>query len=203
MQEANDIPVFPLNTVLFPGGVLPLRVFERRYLDMVSECLRDDKGFGVCAIRSGSEVGRAADCYPVGTLARIRDFDQGEDGLLHVVAEGERRFRILDRHLRPGQLWRVDAQWLEDVGENLLPANREPMARFLSQLLKQAGQPFSGVNPHYDNAAWVAGRLTELLPFALEDKQRLLEMDAPLERLEVLYDELLGEDSARLRGRKD
>ena len=99
MLEANDIPIFPLNTVVFPGGVLPLRVFERRYLGMVSECLRDGKGFGICAIRSGSEVGRAADCYAVGTLVSIQDFDQGEDGLLHIVAAGERRFRILDRRL--------------------------------------------------------------------------------------------------------
>ena len=194
MLADDQIPVFLLNTVLFPGGVLPLRVFEARYLEMISECLRDQKGFGICAIRSGSEVGFAAECYSVGTLASIRDFDQGEDGLLHVLASGERRFRILHSRIEPQQLLRADVEWLEDSGEQALPRNRLPMARFLSQLLKQAGEPFSGVTPAYDNAAWVAGRLAELLPFALEDKQRLLEMDEPLDRLEALYRELLAED---------
>ena len=200
MQADDRIPIFLLNTVLFPGGVLPLRVFEARYLGMISECLRDQKGFGICAIRSGSEVGRAADCYSVGTLASIQDFGQGEDGVLHIVAVGERRFRLVDRRLEPQQLLRADVQWLEDSGAQALPGNREPMARFLSQLLKRAGHPFSSVPPDYDNAAWVAGRLTELLPFALADKQRLLEMNAPLERLEALYRELLAEEVTHPRG---
>ena len=95
MQDGDEIPLFPLSTVLFPGGVLPLRIFEARYLDMIGECLREQKGFGVCAIRSGSEVGRAASCYNVGTLAAVEDFGRSEDGLLAIVAHGERRFRIL------------------------------------------------------------------------------------------------------------
>lgn len=197
MDETNDIPLFPLNTVLFPDGLLPLRVFETRYLDMISECMRHDKGFGVCLIRSGTEVGRAADCCSVGTLAVIQDFDRGDDGLLYIVARGTRRFRILDKYVAPQQLLRANVEWLEDSGETALPAGRQPMASFLAQLLEQAGQPFADMAVDYGNAAWVAGRLIELLPFALEDKQRLLEMDVPLERLEALYRELLAEELDR------
>ena len=197
MNETTNIPLFPLNAVIFPGGVLPLRIFEARYLDMIGECLRQQQGFGVCAIRAGTDAGKPADCYPVGTLARVHDFDRGEDGLLHIVARGERRFRIVDKRVEANGLLRAQVHWLEDSGETAMPRDRRPLAEFLAQLLKQAGTPFSELADDYDNAAWVAGRLTELLPFALEDKQRLLEIDAPLARLEALYRELLSEEVSR------
>lgn len=197
MTEPAEIALFPLNTVLFPGGVLPLRIFEARYLDMISECLRDQKGFGVCAIRAGGEVGQAALCYPVGTLARVQDFDRGADGVLQVVAHGERRFRVLDQRVEPNQLLRARVEWLDDSGGAALPGNRQPLADLLRQLLKRAGAPFSQLQPDYQDAGWVAGRLTELLPFALADKQRVLELDDPLQRLETLYRELLAEELTR------
>ncbi len=197
MDEPGEIPLFPLNAVLFPGGVLPLRIFEARYLDMISECLRDRKGFGVCAIRSGAEVGQAAACYPVGTLAMVADFDRGEDGLLQVVARGERRFRVFGQRVEPSQLVRAEVVWLEEPGSAALPQDRQPLADFLRQLLKRAGKPFSQLEPDYQDAGWVAARLTELLPFALADKQRVLEMDEPLQRLETLYRELLAEEVSR------
>lgn len=197
MNKTEEIPLFPLRTVLFPGGVLPLRIFEARYLDMISECAGEQKGFGICAIRSGAEVGRAADCYTVGTVASVQDFDRSEDGVLCIVAHGHRRFRIVNRQVEPSQLLRADVQWLEDAGQAALPANRRPLAAFLEQLIRQAGKPFSDMQVDYDNAAWVAGRLAELLPFALGDKQRLLEMDNPLDRLEALYRDLLAEEVSR------
>ena len=197
MDKTGEIPLFPLNAVLFPGGVLPLRIFEARYLDMISECLRDQKGFGVCAIKAGGEVGQAARCYSVGTLANVQDFDRGEDGLLHVVARGEGRFRVVGQRIEGNQLLRADVVWLEDRGSAALPRHRQPLADFLVQLLKRAGKPFSDLEPDYQDAGWIAGRLAELLPFAVVDKQRLLEMDAPLQRLETLYRELLAEEVTR------
>lgn len=194
MSMDNEIPLFPLNTVLFPGGVLPLRIFEARYLDMLGACMRGQTGFGVCAIRSGSEVGRAADCHPVGTLAMVEDFDRGEDGLLYIQARGERRFRCEEKWVEPNRLLRARVQWLEDARDAPLPANRQPLAHFLGSLLRQAGAPFSELEADFQSSAWVGGRLAELLPFALADKQRLLEMDSPLERLETLYNELLAEE---------
>ena len=197
MDEPGEIPLFPLNTVLFPGGVLPVRIFEARYLEMISECLRERKGFGVCAIRAGGEVGQAATCYPVGTLAMVEDFDRGEDGLLQVVARGERRFRVVGQRIESNQLVRAEVVWLEERGSSALPQDRQPLADFLRQLLKRAGKPFSDLEPAYQDAGWVAGRLTELLPFALADKQRVLEMDEPLQRLDTLYRELLAEEVSR------
>ena len=88
------VPLFPLNTVLFPGGPLPLRIFESRYIDMISERMKADAPFGVLLIRSGRESGPAT-TYGVGTLARISDWYQGSDGLLGVTAVGEQRFRLL------------------------------------------------------------------------------------------------------------
>lgn len=197
MSSGNDIPLFPLNTVLFPGGVLPLRIFETRYLDMISECLREGTGFGICAIRSGSEVGGAAECWPVGTLATVTDFDRGEDELLYILAKGERRFRILEQSVASNRLLRAHIAWLDDEPDSALPDNRQPLVKLLQQLLKRAGKPFAELEPQWHSAAWVAGRLTELLPFALGDKQRLLEMDDPRERLETLYRELLAEELDR------
>lgn len=194
MSETSEIALFPLQTVLFPGGVLPLRLFEARYLDMVSECLRAQRGFGICAIRSGRETGVAADCYATGTLVRILDFDRDENNLLNIVVLGERRFRILQQRVMPNQLLRAEVSWLDDAADSALPVQYLPLADLLAQMLRRAGPPYADMPVDFGHVAWVAGRLTELLPFALSDKQRLLEMDEPLERLETLYRELLAEE---------
>lgn len=199
MHDGDEIPLFPLGAVLFPGGLLPLRIFEARYLDMVGECMREQKGFGICSIKSGSEVGRAASCSSVGTLAVIQDFDRAEDGLLSIVARGERRFRILHSRVDPNQLLRANVAWLDDADDTPLPPQHRPMADFLAQLIQRAGAPFTGITADFDSSAWVAGRLAELLPFALADKQRLLEMDAALDRLDLIYGELLAEELSHHR----
>lgn len=199
MHDGDEIPLFPLGAVLFPGGLLPLRVFEARYLDMIGECMREQKGFGICSIKSGSEVGRAASCYSVGTLAVIQDFDRAEDGLLSIVVRGERRFRILHSRVDSNQLLRANVAWLDDADDVPLPPQHRPMADFLAQLIRRAGDPFTGMAADFDSSAWVAGRLAELLPFALADKQRLLEMDAALDRLDVIYGELLAEELSHHR----
>lgn len=199
MQDGDEIPVFPLSTVLFPGGLLPLRIFEARYLDMISECMREQKGFGVCAIRSGSEVGRSTNCHDIGTLALVQDFDRGDDGLLSIVVQGVRRFRLIHRRVETSQLLRATVEWLDDSDDAVLPEAHASMATFLAQLLKRAGEPFAGMETHFESCDWVAGRLTELLPFALADKQRLLEMDLALDRLDALYGELLAEELSHHR----
>jgi len=196
VKKPDEISLFPLKTVLFPGGLLPLRIFEARYLDMISECMRRQSGFGICAIESGDEVGKAAQCYSVGTLAEVTDFDRGEDGLLRVTVRGEQRFRIEESWIESNQLQRARVSWLEER-DALLPVKRQPLVDLLTRLLQQADAPFSDMLPHFDSAGWVAGRLAELLPFAIGDKQRLLETDDTVERLEILYHELLAEDITR------
>lgn len=194
LHDGDEIPVFPLHTVLFPGGLLPLRIFETRYLDMIGECMREQKGFGVCAITAGTEVGRAAGCATVGTLAMIEDFGRSEDGMLAIVARGERRFRMLQSRVQANQLVRATVAWLDDSDDAPVPEQHRPMAAFLAQLIRRAGEPFTSLPADFDSSAWVGGRLAELVPFALADKQRLLEMDSPLDRLDVIYGELLAEE---------
>ncbi len=192
MTGRNSIPLFALETVLFPDGLLPLRVFEPRYVSMVSRCLRADDGFGVAAIERGHEVGEAAQCRAVGTYARIVDFDRADNGLLTIVARGERRFRILDTEIQPDRLLTGRVRWLDEPPRAALPEKSRPLLRLLDQLIAQAGAPFTRLERRED-IAWVVGRLVELLPFAPADKQRVLESDDNRERLRILHQELLAD----------
>jgi len=121
MTEPAEIPLFPLGTVLFPGGPLPLRIFETRYIDLVRRCLRDGSGFGVVQIREGVEAGGSASTFDVGTYARIVDFSQQPDGLLGIRAVGERRFRIRERRRARDGLNLADVEWLPEEVRRPLP----------------------------------------------------------------------------------
>lgn len=180
------IPLFPLHTVLFPGGLLPLRIFEPRYLDMVSECLRSSSGFGVCLIREGREVGEAAQVHGVGTLASIVDWQQLPDGLLGITVQGERRYRVLDSRIRENGLRMAEVELLEEEREQALPEDYQSLASLLGRILGELGEPYGSMPRALDRADWVGARLTELLPLGLEVKQRLLELDDPIERLATL-----------------
>ena len=193
MDEIINLPLFPLRGVLFPDGVVPLQVFEPRYLKMIGSCLREETGFGICAIRSGSEVGLAPDCYSVGTQAQVIDFSRADNGMLNLVAQGVRRFQILDTEVMPDQLLVGRIRWLDNPQPLFLPETYQVLQSLLQQLLRQAGEPYADITPKFDDADWVVGRLVELLPFALADKQRLLEMDSASQRLDVLYKDLLAE----------
>jgi Lon protease-like protein len=174
------LPLFPLQTVLFPGGRLALRLFEQRYLTMAKACLRDGTPFGVCAIREGREVGAPATPFEVGTTAKIAEWDMPQLGVLQVVAVGEARFRILER--------RVQADGLQLARAELLPPEIEaPVPENLLRLVQRVIEQHPGLlsTPHnLDSAAWVSARLTELLPLPLPAKQELLELDDARSRLE-------------------
>ncbi|MEW6646426.1 MAG: LON peptidase substrate-binding domain-containing protein [Pseudomonadota bacterium] len=181
-----NVPLFPLHTVLFPGGVLPLRIFEPRYLDMVSECLRLDSPFGVCLIREGREVGEAANTYDIGTLARISWFERRDDGLLGINVEGGQRFRILTTEVQPNQLIRAGVELLAPEPASAVPADCTPLVALLQGILDQLDFPYAKLERRYEDAAWLGARLTELLPLKLELKQYLLQMDDSQARLERL-----------------
>jgi hypothetical protein len=179
-----ELPLFPLQTVLLPGGRLALRVFEARYLDMVARCLRADNRFGVVAIRHGGEVG-AATTYDVGTSAEIVDWHQESGGLLGIVAEGRTTFRLLGSRREADGLYVGHVAWLEPLPALALPSTFAPLAELLRRLIEPL--------PHYDNtpaafddAGWVGGRLIELLPLSLAFKQSLLEAPEVIGRLERL-----------------
>ena len=110
----DRLPLFPLKTVLFPGGVLPLRVFEARYMDMITRCMREDAGFGVCLIAAGEEVGETAVPHPVGTEARIEQWDMAQAGVLNLVTRGIRRFRIEDHEVERDGLLVASVRWLDE-----------------------------------------------------------------------------------------
>lgn len=185
-MPSERLPLFPLHTVLFPGGVLPLRIFEPRYLDMVSDCLRHDSGFGVCLIRAGREVGAPAETFDVGTLARIQDWDKTPAGLLAITARGERRFRIVAREVRADRLTLADIELLDEPPRAALPLQHAPLARLLEHLLDDLDPPYKDLPRALDDADWVGARLTELLPIDMREKQVLLEQGDPLLRLTSL-----------------
>lgn len=183
---AGEIALFPLQTVLFPGGRLPLRIFEQRYLEMAKACLRDGTAFGVCLIREGREVGEPALPEGVGCTARIVEWDMPQLGLLQVVARGERRFRIRSRRVRADGLAQADVEMLALEGDARIDPQADLCARVLRRIVEAAPPELIDTPPRYDSAAWVSARLAELLPLSLASKQRLLEMDAAPDRLEIL-----------------
>jgi Lon protease-like protein len=185
-DERVEIPLFPLGTILFPGGPLPLRIFEARYIDLVRRCMRDDSGFGVVLIREGTEAGGPASTFDVGTYARIVDFSQQPDGLLGIQAAGQRRFRILDRRRARDGLNLADVEWLAEETVVPLPEEFAELGPALDEALTQLGEPYASLPRHPGNAAWVSGRLAEILPLPAGQKQHCLELEDPLERLRYL-----------------
>lgn len=178
------MPVLPLNTVLYPDGLLPLRVFEPRYLDLVAQCLRDDECFVVSLITTGSETGEA-EFHPVGTTARIVDWDQGRDGILHVQAVGEQRVRIRDHEVRRGGLCVASVEVLDTPEPVPVPIRHRRLADMLAEHLSEiAVYTRDAIRP--DDANWLADRLCEILPLGFTDRQALLELDDPLVRLDLL-----------------
>jgi hypothetical protein len=191
---SERIALFPLGTVLFPDGVLPLRIFETRYVDMIRRCMREGTGFGVVLIREGAEVGAVNAVAPVGTFARIVDFGQMPDGLLSIVVRGERRFRVLAADAQRDGLNVADVQWLQDpplhLAEDEYPALRATLARVLADL----GDDYPVGAARFDDAQWVAGNLAQLLPAPVEFRQSVLEIDDVHGRLDMLESVLAGRD---------
>lgn len=179
------LPLFPLGTVLFPEGRLGLRVFEPRYLDMVSRCLRADGTFGICLIHAGSEVGEAAHPHDIGTEAQIVDWDRDDDGLLGLTVRGRRRFRVVTTQIQPDNLLLAEVEWLQD--EIIpLPGEYSPLADLLWQLLQRVEPDRASEGERFSDAAWVGFRLAECLPLQPEQSQALLAQDDPITRLQAL-----------------
>jgi len=184
-----DVPLFPLNTVLFPGGPLPLRIFESRYIDLISHCMKNDVPFGVLLIREGGETGPAT-TFEVGTLARITDWYQGSDGLLGVTAIGEQRFRLLSSRRQKDGLNIGSIELIDDEPALALPDEYGALPKVLGNVLDDLGRLYEPLERHTDDAVWLTYRFIEILPIDLEQKQRCLESSDTLARLR-LVDELL------------
>ena len=184
-----QVPLFPLNTVLFPGGPLPLRIFESRYIDMISERMRSDAPFGVLLIKDGQETDFSS-TYEVGTLARITDWYQGSDGLLGVTAIGEQRFRLQSAERQADGLNIGEVELLPDEPPMELPSEYQGMAEILGGVLDDLGRLYEALDRDYNNATWLTYRFVEILPIDLEQKQQCLENSDPAERLRLVNEML-------------
>ena len=180
-----EIPLFPLNLVLFPGGPLPLRIFETRYIDMVKRCMRESAEFGVALIRNGEETG-PAETFDVGTTAGIVDFHQLADGFLGLTCVGRRRFRIHQRSCRRDGLNMATVEYLKQEPSIAVPAHHEALCELVESVLPQLGEPYAEMRMHLDDATWVSQRLAEILPIPAAQKQFCLELSDPIQRLDFL-----------------
>ncbi len=195
----SSLPLFPLGTVLFPGGVLPLRVFEVRYLDMIAKCHKAGAPFGVVSLTQGHEVRRPGvrEAFAsVGTLATIVELEAPAPGLMTIRCVGKQRFRITASDQLKHGLWVADVSRMNDDTAVAIPDDLKPVSQALANLIqslqqRNPPQPLPLREPwQLDDCGWVANRWCELLPLPLELKQRLMELDNPLVRLELVGDVL-------------
>ena len=185
-MSTEQVALFPLNVVLFPGGLLPLRIFEPRYLRMVSECLRGELPFAVAAIVDGPEVGGVAATAQTGTLVRIVDWQQEDDGLLGLLCEGEQVFQLGEVAVEQDQLLRAEVERLPQPLPQSMPDDLSWMAELLDDLLGRVGEPYDRLAISEPSADHVAARLIELLPLPLAEKQALFEIGDAKQRLRRL-----------------
>lgn len=185
-DKPEVVAVFPLNVVLFPGGLLPLRIFEPRYLRMVSECMKTQSPFAVATIIEGTEAGDVALPSRTGTLARIIDWQEEDDGLLGLLCEGEQRCAIGELSVESDQLLRGLVTRLPAAAPRSIPAELQWAADVLGDLLGRLGEPYDRLRHTPPSADHVAGRLIEILPLPLAEKRALFELDDAVERLRRL-----------------
>ncbi len=182
-----DIPLFPLRTVLFPEGFLPLRIFEQRYLKMVRDCASNDSGFGVCLILEGEEAISPVRPASIGTLAAIVDWYTLEDGLLGVSAVGADRFRVHHTERQADGLMLGRVELLPEPPLQPVPEAYAVLTQVLARFMEKVGDQYPGyTNESLDDASWVGYRLAELLSLAAIEKQQLLELNDPIRRLQDL-----------------
>ncbi len=183
--QTLEIPIFTLNTVLYPDSLLPLKIFEQRYMDMAKACMKDQLPFGVCLIQTGTEVGAPATPHAVGTLARIIGWDMPQLGILHISARGEQRFLIEDSEAGANGLVRAQVHLITPETAQSVPAEYAACQDVLHHIIEELGE--SHFAPlQMEDAAWVGYRLADALPIKPSAKQDLLEMNDSTTRLKIL-----------------
>ncbi|WP_223247700.1 LON peptidase substrate-binding domain-containing protein [Sulfuriferula multivorans] len=186
-MQTLEIPIFTLNTVLYPDSLLPLKIFEQRYMDMAKACMKDHLPFGVCLIQAGEEVGAPATPHAVGTLARIINWDMPQLGILQITARGEQRFLIEDSKVGANGLISAQVSVLSQETAQSIPAEYAACQDVLRHIIEELGE--SHFTPlQMDNATWVGYRLAEALPIKSSARQDLLEMNDGMTRLKILLE---------------
>lgn len=187
----EELPLFPLRCVLFPGGELRLRIFETRYLDMIRLCTREQRPFGVCLVVDGGEVGAPALPAAIGTSARVVDFYTLADGMLGISCVGERRFHVERTRVRDNGLVVADIRFLDDSEDEKVRPEHGLLVHLLERILEQVGGAHAkAARLRFDQAHWVGCRLAELLPFEDPQRQQILEAQDPHDRLQKIVEAL-------------
>lgn len=188
-MDTIEIPLFPLRTVLFPGAVLPLRIFEQRYLNMIRDCARSDTGFGVCQIREGEEAVSPVKTAQIGTHAQIVDWYTLDDGLLGVSTFGTVRFMTESVWQQEDGLFKATITVLPEPPPCPVPEAYSVLSDVLARFIEKAGAQYPHSTPDsLQDATWVGYRLSELLPLSSVEKQHMLELSDPVERLQQLLE---------------
>ncbi|MGB9129699.1 MAG: LON peptidase substrate-binding domain-containing protein [Thiobacillus sp.] len=185
-SRPTTLPLFPLNTVVFPGGRLPLRIFEQRYLDMVKQAIADNTPFGICAIREGTETGTPAVPHAVGTRVIVTDWDMPQTGILHIDTLAQERFVIRNTRTEPGGLLIGSVEAVSSEAAAAVPDDLELAVEILRHIVGEYGDAHFPAPHEFDNAVWVGYRLSEVLPLKPGIKQSLLEMNDSVTRLRIL-----------------
>lgn len=188
-NETYELALFPLSTVLFPTTSIPLRIFEPRYVDLISRCMRDNTGFGVVALASGDEIGPPGQTHEVGTIARIVDFDQGPDGLLNVVIVGKERFRILQTTTQSDNLLLGQIIQLDNVPQLSIPEEFHALSELFDEINSKVEITRLGA-PSPSSAAELAYNLAQYLPLPVPTKMAVLEIDNAFELLQFVSTEV-------------
>jgi uncharacterized protein len=183
----EEIPIFPLNTVLYPEGTLPLRVFEARYMDMARDCLKTKAPFGVCLIVDGKEVGEPATPAEVGCAAHIAECDMQQLGVLNLITRGGKRFRIAQRSVGAQGLVKARVEWLPVEHDAPMPQQYSACVNILKAIAGDDRFRHLMADARFESASWIGYRLSEILPIPLRIKQQLLEIEGAVARLAVLY----------------
>jgi len=179
----NNIPIFPLSSITFPGGYMPLRIFETRYLDMVKNCVKNNSGFGISLTKSNEGF------YSIGTYCKIADWEQMQDGLLGITVRGKCRFQILNHNVQPDNLITANVVKMDEPNFKDIPKELMPYSDFLKNILEQYPKFYHDDAPKYfTESGWVGSRLAEILPMPINEKQNLLETEDYLVRLYRIKD---------------
>ena len=184
MSDREDLPIFPLRTILFPDSKLPLRIFEPRYIDMVSRSMREDSEFGIILSRESTDP-KMFETYDTGTLAKIIDWDQGGDGLLGIITLGTQKFRLKELNKQEDGLNIGSIERIEKEGDYKPLKEFTHLVELLQAILDDVNI-YDDDEKRFDSASWISYRFAEILPLRIEDKQKCLEIDDPIIRLNFL-----------------
>lgn len=182
MKIFKNIPIFPLKSIILPGGQFPLRIFERRYLDMTRECLKNDKGFVIALTKRDSDY--ISSVYDYASYVEIVDWSQLDGGLLGITVEGKNIVKLNNYALDESNLLKGDALEIDCGIDYLVPQKYQILSKFYKKIYPEIKAYIFHIKPKYNDANWLGFRLIECLPLELDDKADLISMQEPLDRLE-------------------